>query len=156
MFETRLAAEAKPLTILRKTTVVFVIAFLIIGAISAYRAYIQVQRLELRVNDQLLRSGSVIETDILSSGRTHIAVRVELIQGPKAKTLDWLEIRGNELGFFDPRSRQASQHIALTRDMLEGFQAGNATLRATGTGRPQWGRTPPPVVREVNVEIDPR
>jgi hypothetical protein len=79
-----------------------------------------------------------------------------LIQGAHAQTLDVLKLRGNEYGFFDPRSKQAGQRITLTANRLATFEPGQAVLRATGTGNPQWGRTPPPVVREINVQITPQ
>ena len=55
--------------------------------------------------------------------------------------------------FLDPRSRHASQINLLTADLLSRFEAGKAKVRATAVGRPQLSRTPPPVVREVEVDI---
>jgi len=153
MFETRVIPEARPLRLLRRATVVLVIAFLCIGAISSYRAWVQVQYLELRSSESTLHSGSVVETVVVNSARTTIAVRLELIQGAHAETLDMLELRGNELAFFDPRAKSATQQVVLNANHLAGFQPGEALLRATATGRPQWGRTPPPVVREMKVQI---
>ena len=153
MFETRTIREAKPLTFLRRATIILLAAFLAIGLTSAYRAYRQVKYLELRSSEQTLRSGSVIETDVVSSARTTIAVRLELIQGSHVETLSVLELRGNEFGFFDPRSKHAADKVVLTAKHLAAFQSGEALLRATATGRPQWGRTPPPVVREMKVEV---
>jgi len=152
MFETRAIPEAKPLKFLRRTTIVFVIAFLCIGAMSTYRAWVQVRHLELR-SDPVLHTGSIVETDVTSSARNGIAVRLELVQGAHAETLDILKLRGNELGFFDPRSKQAGQRVSLTADHLARFEPGEAILRATGTGGPEWGRTPPPVIREMKVQI---
>ena len=153
MFETRTIPEAKPLTLLRRVTIVVLAVFLVIGLVSSYRAYIQVQYLELRSSEDTLRVGSVVETDVVSSARTTIAVRLELIQGSHTEKLDVLELRGNEFGFFDPRSKHAAQKVILTANQLAPFQSGDALLRATATGRPQWGRTPPPVIRELRVEI---
>jgi len=152
MFETRTIPEAKPLTLLRRATVVFLVVFLSIGAMSTYRAWVQVRSLELR-SDSVLRNGSVVETEVVSSARNGIAVRLELIQGAHAETLDVLRLRGNELGFFDPRSKRAGQKIILTTDHLARFEPGDAVLRATGTGGPEWGRIPPPVIREMRVMI---
>ena len=152
MFETRAIPEARPLTLLRRGTIVFVVVFLIIGAMSTYRAWVQVRHLELR-SDPVLRTGSVVKTDVTSSARNGIAVRLELVQGAHSETLDLLKLRGNELGFFDPRSKQAGQRITVTASHLASFEPGEALLRATGTGGPEWGRTPPPVVREMKVLI---
>jgi hypothetical protein len=152
MFEPRVIPEARPLKLLRRTTVVLVVGFLIIGALSTYRAWVQVRHLELR-SDTQLRIGSVVETYVVSSARNRIAVRLELIQGFQVKTLGVLELPGNELAFFNPRSKHAEYAVMLTSSNLATFQPGEALLRATATGRPQWGRTPPPVVREMNVVI---
>lgn len=81
------------------------------------------------------------------------ATSLELVQGPHVETLNVMELRGNEFGFFDPRSKHAAQKVVLTANHFASFQPGEALLRATATGRPQWGRTPPPVVREMKVEI---
>ena len=88
MFNELSIPETRALTWLRKGTVVFVGAFLVIGAISTYRAWVQVRYLELRSSDRTLRVGSVVETDIVNSARTTIAVRLELLQGTRAETLD--------------------------------------------------------------------
>ena len=103
MFETRTIPEAKPLMLLRRATIVLLALFLVVGLVSSYRAYIQVQNLELRSSEDTVRVGSIIETDVVSSARTTIAVRLELIQGSHIETLDVLALRGNEFGFFDPR-----------------------------------------------------
>jgi hypothetical protein len=48
MFETRLIPEARPIAILKKVFVGMVIVLLAIGAVSSYRAYVQVKSLESR------------------------------------------------------------------------------------------------------------
>lgn len=153
MFEGLPNREARPLAWLRRATIFFVGAFLILGAVSAYRAWVQVRQLDLKTSEQTLRNGSTIETAVLSSGRATVDVRLELIQGTRSETLGVLHLRGNEFGFLDPRAKQASQKVAIGSDVLTRFQPGEAQLRATAIGRPQWGRTPPPVVRELRVEI---
>lgn len=120
---------------------------------AAYRAWFQVKSLDLKTNDPVLRHGSVVETTLVSYARTTIDVRVELIQGSHAETIATKRVRGNEWAFFDPRSRQASESIVLTSDLLSRFDQGRAQLRATAVGREQWTRLPPPVVREITVEI---
>jgi hypothetical protein len=136
-----------------KGTLLFVGAFLLIGMVSAYRAWVQVQQLGLKTSERTLRNGSTVETEVASSGRTTVDVHLELIQGTHSETLAVLNVRGNEFGFFDPRSKQATQRVTISDDVLTRFQAGEAHLRATAIGRHQWMRLPPPVVRELRVEI---
>ena len=128
--------------------------FLLLGMVSAYRAWVQVRLLELKTAETILRSGATVETEVVSSGRNRVEVRLELIQGTYSETLGILNVRGNEVAFFDPRSRHATQRVTIDTDVLTRFQSGEAQLRATAFGRPQWGRTPPPVVRELRVEIE--
>lgn len=91
---------------------------------------------------------------MISSGRTYADVRLELRQGVHSETLAMQTVPGNEYGFFDPRTQRASQTVMLTPELLSRFAAGAAQLRATAHGRSQWTRTPPPVVRELDVEIE--
>ncbi|HYJ89490.1 MAG TPA: hypothetical protein VEW46_25740 [Pyrinomonadaceae bacterium] len=60
---------------------------------------------------------------------------------------------GNNWVFFDPRTREASKMAIVTEDVLDQFDGGKAWLRATAVGRPQWTRLPPPVIKELVVEI---
>ena len=151
MFETRLP-EARPIAILKKVFVGMVVALLAIGAVSSYRAYIQVKSLEIQAS-HVLAVGSKVGVSLVSSGRTTVDVQVQLIQHSHSQTLFTLQLKGNELGFFDPRTKSADKIEIITTDQLSGFQPGAATLRATATGRHQWMRLPPPTVREVIVEI---
>ena len=142
--------------------------YFVIGLISAYRAWYQVKSLDVRLegngslfvpNDRRAKSvagvahDSVFEAHLVSYARTHIEVRLELIQGSNVETLNLETLPGNEWGFWDPRTRQRSFKGVLTDEVLRHFQPGRATLRATATGRHQWMRMPPPVVREMTVEI---
>lgn len=136
-----------------KRLVILVIAVVVaIGMISTYRAWYQVKSLELH-SDSTLRPGSVVETNAASYGRTPVDVRVELVQDSHTEILVVYTIRANEWGFFDPRVRHSSRKLFLTQGVLGGFQPGKATLRATATGVEQWTRLPPPIIREMNVEI---
>ena len=142
--------------------------YLVIGLVSAYRAWYQVKSLDVKLtafesvvrpNDRRTESvfgllnGSVFEADLVSYARTHIDVRLELVQGTNSETLSSGTLPGNEWGFWDPRTRQRSFKTTLTDEVLSHFQSGRATLRATATGRHQWMRLPPPVVREITVEL---
>jgi len=82
-----------------------------------------------------------------------VDVRLELIQEEHSETLAVQHVPDNTYAFFDPRAQRASQTVLITQEILAKFQAGKAKVRATATGRPQWTRLPPPVIRELEVEI---
>lgn len=153
MFEVPQVKVALPLILLRRTCILLVSAYLLIGMIAAYRAYYQMHSLELQSTDTILRRGSAIKTTVVSYARTTVDVRLELVQGQRSVTLGAQRVPGNDWGFFDPRSRQASQVAVVTEDALEKFDVGMARVRATAIGRPQWTRLPPPVIEELGVEI---
>ena len=131
-----------------------VIAVLVpLALASGYRAYFQVHSLELRLPAGTVNAGTKVETDVVSYGRSHVDVVVEIEQDGHRETIASQLVPGNRLGAIDPRWHGASQSIVLTPDMLEKFHAGPAVIRATATGRPQWLRVPPPLVRERRVTV---
>lgn len=152
MFETQTIPEAWPIVWLKRGFVMVIVALLAIGAVSSHRAYFQVRSLELNA-PRTLSAGAVVESAVVSSGRTTVDVDVALIQGPHTERLFTFRVRGNELGFFDPRTQHGSKSLTLTSDVLAKFQPGVARLRSVATGREQWTRLPPPTVRELEVEI---
>ena len=152
MFDSLTIRDARPILWLKRAFLVVIVALLAIGMVSSHRAYFQVRNLELNA-PQVLTSGSVVQTSVVSSGRTTVDVVVELIQGTHSERLMNLHLRGNELGFFDPRTRHGSDSVMLTPEILSTFQPGTARLRSVATGRHQWFRLPPPTVREMSVEI---
>lgn len=153
MFDTLTVKESWPLLLLKRAALAFLALCFVTAMSSGHRAYFQVRSLELRVADPVLHAGSVVETEVVSSGRTHVDVRVELIQDSNAETIAVQLVPGNEWGAIDPRTRRASQSVVITPEILSHFHAGTASLRATATGRPQWLRLPPPTVREFLVVI---
>lgn len=157
-----------PFRVMKTVCCALLSVYLVIGFMAAYRAWFQVKSLDLRLpgldgafvsNDPghadvvQIKSGSVIEINLVSYARTTIDVRVELIQGKHVETIMQQRLRGNEWAFFDPRTRQASQSTQLTDELLSRFNQGAAQVRATAVGREQWTRLPPPVIRESPVEI---
>jgi len=152
MFDSLTIQDAKPIMWLKRVFAFVIAALLAIGMVSSYRAYVQVRDLELSA-PAVLSAGSIVTSSVVSSGRTTVDVEVDLIQGAHSERLLMLQVRGNELGFFDPRTRHGSEGAMLTMDILSRFQPGGARLRATATGRHQWFRLPPPTVREFEVEI---
>ena len=152
MFESLTIHEARPIVWLKRVFVFVIVALLAIGAVSSYRAYVQVRSLELGA-PRLVSAGSVVTTEVVSSGRTTVDVEVDLIQGTHSELLFKLHLPGNELAFFDPRTQHAFDSVTLTAETLSKFQPGAARLRSIATGRHQWMRLPPPTVRELEVEI---
>lgn len=153
MFESLAVKDSAPIAFLKRGILIFLCTFLLLGIVSSHRAYFQVRSLELRADDKVLRGGSVIQSDVISSGRTYVDLKLEMIQGAHAETLATKRVRGNEYGFLDPRAQTASLPVEPTPEILARFQNGAALLRATAYGHSQWTRTPPPVVREISVEI---
>lgn len=152
MFDGLTIRDARPIVWLKRSIVVAISALLLIGAASSYRAYVQVRSLELR-SPQVLTNRSVVEVAVVGSGRNRVDVEVELIQGEHSEVLMTFQVPGNNLAFFDPRAQHGSQTVVLTKETLQPFQPGVARLRAVATGRPQWGRRPPPTIREIEVKI---
>ena len=152
MFDELTIQDARPILWLKRVFVFVIVAFLVIGAVSSHRAYFQVRSLELNA-PRVLSVGSVVNASAVGSGRNKIDVNVELVQGAHSERLLHLHLSGNKLAFFDPRPKYGAESVVLTSEMLSKFQPGAARLRAVGTGRPQWGRLPPPTVREMDVEI---
>jgi hypothetical protein len=129
--------------------------YVAIGAWSAYRAWVQVRQLDLKLITTDIRPGVMAVVSVVTSGRTPIDVRLELVQGPHSEMLSDLRVSASHDGFLDPRARHGTMMPSFTADFLAHFQPGPAIVRATALGRPQWMRTPPPVVRELPVVIAP-
>jgi hypothetical protein len=140
---------------LRRLTLAFVTLWALGALWSGYRAVVQVFRLELSPAGGVLRSGSTVRAQVVTSGRTRASVRLELVQGARAETLGTLAIRGNRDGALDPRPRRATLTATLAPSTVARFAAGPAVLRAVATGASQWLRTPPPTVREARVILAP-
>jgi hypothetical protein len=152
MFDELTVPDARPILWLKRLFAFVIVGVLLIGAVSSHRAYFQVRSLELNA-PRVLSSGAAVNASVVGSGRTQVDVDVDLLQGTHSERLFHLHVSGNNLAFFDPRPRYGSQNVVLTSETLSKFQPGTARLRAVGIGRPQWGRLPPPTVREVEVEI---
>jgi len=152
MFQTRTIPETRAIVLLRRGFKIIVSVYLVIGTISAYRAFYQVRSLDLQGHD-VVYNGSAITTDVVSYARGPVRVRLELVQNGKSVTIASQLVRGNEWGLFDPRTQHGSQTTSVTDDVLNQFGDGTAVIRATATGVPQWGRLPPPLVRERVVTI---
>lgn len=140
---------------LRWLTLAVVVPFAIFGGFSGYRAWVQVRSVALRVPDVELRPGGIVEVDAVSWARTHVTVRLVLVQGTHAETLAVHRIASNHVASLDPRTRSAHLLIPLAAERLAHYRPGEAVLRAIAIGGPQWLRTPPPKVDERRVIIPP-
>lgn len=154
-FSQRASAGSRLFRIAKRVILIVTLLFVTTGAWSAYRAWFQVRALELRVMSPDLRAGLPVVVQVVTSGRTPVDVRLELVQETHVEMLATLRVAESHDGFFDPRNRQGSMTPAFTASFLEHFQPGPAVLRATAVGRPQWLRTPPPVVKEMAVIVGP-
>ena len=143
------------MNIVRRFLMITLIFFLLIGAWSAYRAWVQVRSVEVRLLTPNLREGASAIVRVVTSGRGLVTTRLELVQGNRAELIAQMLIAGNRNGFFDPRFREGIMTPSLTKEFLARFQPGAAILRATATGRPQWTRLPPPTVQELAVSVAP-
>jgi hypothetical protein len=148
-----LPRESRVMMALNWASTVVLVLFAIFGLISAYRAWMQVKSLDLRTSGHELHPGSSITVHAVSWARTTVTVRVELIQDGRSDTLQLTKIQSNHVASLDPRTRSAWLYVVLGRAQLERFHAGDAIVRASAIGGPQWLRTPPPLVRTIPVTI---
>ena len=148
-----LPPEARPMVALRWISTVVLTLYAFFGLISAYRAWVQVKRLDLRVSTRALVPGSSITVDAVSWARTTVTVRVELVQDGRRDTLQLVRIPSNHVASLDPRTRAAHVFIVFDANRLQRFHLGQATIRASAIGGPQWLRTPPPLIRTLPVVI---
>lgn len=146
-------AQPRWMTILKRIFLVVVALHLLLGLVSSYRAWFQIHSVTLNASDKVIREGSIIQTKVVSYGRSFTDVDLELIQGGSVVTLDRQRVPANEFGFYDPRTQSLSFSTALKPEQLHNFHNGPAILRAIAVGREQWTRLPPPVVRELAVVI---
>ena len=140
---------------LRVFTLVVVVFWVPLAAFSGFRAIVQVYDLEIHVTSPALVPGTVVQADVVTSGRAHADVVLELRQRSTVDTIGGVFVSGNRDGAFDPRARRASLRVILTREQLAHLMPGPATLRAVAVGRHQWMRLPPPTVRELSTTIAP-
>lgn len=138
---------------LRKLVLVPIALLLASGVLASYRAYFPVRDVTLLLPESALRAGSPVRAVTRSSGRGPVEVRIELVQGARSELIAVQRLRGRRFAFWDPRAVETTLTSAVSRELIERFEPGPAVLRATATGSRAWLRQPPPVVRDVAVEI---
>lgn len=140
---------------LERVGLIVVLIYVALGLWTGYRAWVQVRQLEVTVESRTLRTGMPALVHVITSGRTFVTVRLDLVQGAHSATLADLRVAPSHSRFYDPRTRQGTMAPSFTAEFLAQFQPGPAVVRATATGLPQWFRTPPPEVREIAVVVAP-
>jgi hypothetical protein len=153
MFDGLPAGDTRAFVLWKRVVLLMLALHFTLALVSGYRAYFQVWGLELRLPGQILRDGSNVRASVVTSGRTFVDVRLEMLQGGHTELLAVQRVPRNEFAVYDPRPQRATLTVALTPEVLERFRAGPALVRATAIGRPQWLRVPPPEVREFAVEV---
>jgi hypothetical protein len=139
----------------RKIILITLAIHLVIGAMAANRAWVQVRRLDVKLGDLVLRGATTARVDVVSTGRVPVRLSLELIQGTHAETVAVALVRPNANPFWDPRNKPDSMSAVVSPAVLSHFASGPMLVRATARGAPQWMREPPPLVRDVSVEIPP-
>lgn len=138
---------------LKRVTIVVLAVWLPSAAFSGFRAIVQVYDLDVRISGAAIRPGTLIEADVVTSGRTHADVLVELRQGTAIDTVGSVFVPGNSDGALDPRPCRGTLRVVLTEDHIRKLAPGPVTVRATAVGRSQWMRTPPPTITELPATV---
>ena len=146
-------AESRGYRLAKRALLLFILVNLPFGAMSSYRAWVQIKSLTLSTTSSALAPGVVVRSDLESWARSESDARIELVQGKHVAMLGEVYLPRNHEPVFDPRPQRGSVVVTLTPEMLAPFDAGPATLRASAVGRPQWLRVPPPTLREQPVTI---
>ena len=154
-FESVLIHDSRRHRIVRAAILIVVGVHVPLMLASGWRAWFQVKSLELHVSDAVLSPGATISTEVVSYARTPVDVRIEIVQGDRAATLALQTVPGNWNAAYDPRTKRVSQNVVVTAEALAVLASGPAQVRATATGRHQWMRLPPPLVRVADVEVRP-
>jgi hypothetical protein len=144
---------SRALTLLKRTAVLLLVMQAVLAGWSGYRAVVQVLALDLTATP-VLGEGATIRADVLSSARTFVTLRLEIVQGDRVSMLGTRVVGTYRDAALDPRVMRESLDVRLSRRDLAGFQPGVATVRAVATGRSQSLRVPPPTIRTIPVRID--
>jgi len=145
--------ESRGYRLAKRAVLWFILLQLPVGALSSYRAWVQIKGLTLSTTSTTLTPGVILRSDLSSWARTESDARIELVQGARVAMLGEVYLPRNHEPVFDPRPQHGSVIVTLTPAMLAEFNAGPAVLRASAVGRPQWLRVPPPTIREQPVSI---
>lgn len=153
LFDHRLSEEWIGFTILRRVIIAAAIVHFSLAAVSGYRAIVQVYRVAIESSSLNLTTGSPVTARIVTSGRTFVNAKLELIQRGQAATIASVLVRENDFFFYDPRPHREAFVALVPRDVFTRFKPGTAVLRLTAAGRSQLLRVPPPKVQEMQIHL---
>lgn len=145
---------ASPITrVARWVIIALIVAHIPIGAMSSYRAWVQVVALQLDHSPTPLVPGSWVRATITTSGRKAVDYGIELQQGAFDDTLGYHIVPQHKNPTYDQRRIHDTLRVALTAKFLAPYHDGPATLRVRAVGGSQWMRTPPPTIVELPVVL---
>ncbi len=121
------------------------------GLVASHRAYFPVRSVAIRASEEIVRPGTRIQVDTVTSGRGPVSIRVELLQAGESQLVVEDRIASKRWAYWGPRQVLHTTDATLAASMAERFQPGMITLRATVSGAPAWLRQPPPVVEELRL-----
>lgn len=145
IFDDRLNRESRGLRVVRLVIITAAVMHFTLAALSGYRAFVQVSALGIRVPSDTVGPGSIIETEVVTSGRNPVTLVIEAIQGGRVSRLTEQQLPENRNRFYDPRSLRATVRTRITA-LPAGLTPGTILLRARATGRSQFLRIPPPTI----------
>src|SRR4030095_6826680 len=111
-------AESRVSRLGKKAVLWFILLQLPIGALSSYRAWVQIKELTLSATSSALAPGVVVRSDLVSWARVESDARIELVQGRRVTMLGEVYLPRNHEPVFDPRPRHGSVVVQLTPHML--------------------------------------
>jgi hypothetical protein len=145
--------ETRGRRLAKRALLLFILVHIPLGAMSSYRAWVQIHDLSISVSAPVVTAGGWVRADLGSWGRKYVDYGIELVQGVRDDTLGYHIVPQHRNPTYNNSIKRDSLIITFTDSMLAPFADGPALLRATAVGGPQWMRTPPPVVRELAVIV---
>src|ERR1019366_2849494 len=91
-FSERASKGSRVLRVVQRVIIIVALLHVAIGVWSAYRAWVQVRSLDLKVMSPALSAGMPTYVHVVTSGRTPVDVRLELIQGSHSVMLAALRV----------------------------------------------------------------
>ena len=79
--------ESRGARIGKRLVLATIVLQLPIGALSSYRAWVQIKELTLETEGSVLRSGTTVRSRLVSWARTESDARIELVQGNHVQML---------------------------------------------------------------------
>lgn len=145
---------ASPITrVARWVIIALILVHIPIGAMSSYRAWVQVFALHVDHSPTPLAPGSWVRAAIITSGRKEVDYGIELQQGAFDDTLGFHIVPKHANPTYDQRRIYDTLRVEVTTKFLAPYRDGPAILRARAVGGPQWMRTPPPTIVELPVVL---